>query len=360
MNRLNLDSLTPAERTWALLAGEPTDRVQVWLWPVVPGFAVINMGYPLTTAFNDPEKAYWSQVHITDMLRSDGTPRIAPGGSYDVAWAFGAEIVWPDKEYMQAPKIAAYPASSPEKAEALTPPADIAGQGSVPILRRFAEINQEHDQPVMLWATAPVEGAASLCGADNFCRWLIRKPDLIHRLMRLCTDYIKEVVRYFTERFDPARILLFNSVPMASNQLISPRHFTEFVQPYQKEFHQSALSLGVRHIFCHICGEQNKNLPAWAEVPMGDPGIVSFGHEVDLVTAMEYFGDTCVIAGNIEPALIQVAGHEEVYEHCIRAVTKGKKTPRGFILMPGCGLPPKAPPYNVYMLKKAVADIGWY
>jgi uroporphyrinogen decarboxylase len=32
----------------------------------------------------------------------------------------------------------------------------------------------------------------------------------------------------------------------------------------------------------------------------------------------------------------------------------------GFILAPGCGLPPKSPPYNVWMMTEAVNDFGWY
>lgn len=39
------------------------------------------------------------------------------------------------------------------------------------------------------------------------------------------------------------------------------------------------------------------NLPYWAQIPMGAPGIASFGHEVDLTTAIRYLGDSCIIAG---------------------------------------------------------------
>ena len=93
---------------------------------------------------------------------------------------------------------------------------------------------------------------------------------------------------------------------------------------------------------------------------MGSPGIASFGHEVDLSTAIKYLGDTCIIAGNIEPAVILRGTHEQVYELSKQAIEKAKYAPRGFILMPGCGVASLAPPYNIYMMKKAVNDIGWY
>jgi uroporphyrinogen decarboxylase len=147
---------------------------------------------------------------------------------------------------------------------------------------------------------------------------------------------------------------------MASNQVISPKYFETFLLPYQKELHEKILGMGIKHIFCHICGDQNLNLPYWTQVPMGNPGIVSFGHEVDLTTAVKYFGDTCIVAGNVEPAVIHAGTHEQVYRLAREAIEKAKDAPRGFILMPGCGISPLTPPYNVFMLKKATNDLGWY
>ena len=67
-----------------------------------------------------------------------------------------------------------------------------------------------------------------------------------------------------------------------------------------------------------------------------------------------------IIMGNIEPAIIQNASPEQVYEQAKLCIIKGKKHPGGFILAPGCELPIMAPPYNVWMLKKAINDFGWY
>lgn len=39
---------------------------------------------------------------------------------------------------------------------------------------------------------------------------------------------------------------------------------------------------------------------------------------------------------------------------------KGKTVSGGYIFSCGCELPPKAPPYNVWAMTKAVNDFGWY
>ena len=58
-------------------------------------------------------------------------------------------------------------------------------------------------------------------------------------------------------------MLVYLAAPTASNQMLSPRFFETFGLPYQKELHEKILQTGIRHIYCHICGEQNKNLPLW-------------------------------------------------------------------------------------------------
>lgn len=129
--------------------------------------------------------------------------------------------------------------------------------------------------------------------------------------------------------------------------------------PCWEEVHERLLAMGVKHIHTHICGEQNLNLPYWSQVPMGEPGIISFGHEVDLDTASRYFPND-IIMGNVEPTVIQEGTPEEVYELSRICIEKGKKHSGGFVLAPGCELPPKAPPYNVWMMRKAINDFGWY
>jgi uroporphyrinogen decarboxylase len=101
-------------------------------------------------------------------------------------------------------------------------------------------------------------------------------------------------------------------------------------------------------------------MPFWAQVPFGDPGMVSIGHEVDIETAIKYLGDNVIIFGNIEPALIMTGTPEQVYEKCRIAIEKGKKAPRGFVLMAGCEVPVFTPPINLWAMRKAINDFGWF
>ena len=339
-----------------LLAGEDVNRPLVWLYGAVPSFAVQNLGYAAVTAYNDPEKSFRAQIKTTEMYGDDGIPRMAVGGASDVTWAFGGDIKWPTGEYDMAPTATRYPVTAEADVDGVQLPGDIARAGPLPMYLTLARLQQAHGFPVFPFITSPTEGARSLCGPELLLRWMVKQPELVHRLLRIATDYSVAVVRLFAKIFPPSNILIYLAAPMASNQMISPRFFETYVLPYQTELHQETLTAGIRHIYCHICGEQNKNLPLWCQIPMGDPGIVSFGHEVDLVTAIENFGDQCIIAGNIEPAVIHLGPPEEIYRLCREALDKAHHAPSGYILMPGCGIPPDVPPYHLFMLKKAHAD----
>ena len=265
----------------------------------------------------------------------------------------------PRGQWEQAPFVSRFPATTPEEVEALKIP-EVETAGSLPIAIQFAKIQKQFGMPITVKGFPPFTSAGNICDVNNLCRWMLKKPALVHQLLRKCVEFHKKVIDYFIDHFPGHPMLVFMGEPTTANQVISPRQFEEFAFPYIKEAHQYCLDRGIKHIMNHICGEQNLNLPLWAKVPHGDPGILSFGHEVDLTKAIELFGDQHVIAGNIEPRVIQEGTWQEVYELCRTAIEKAKYAPSGYILMAGCEVPPNAIPYNLYAMKKAVMDFGFY
>jgi uroporphyrinogen decarboxylase len=195
---------------------------------------------------------------------------------------------------------------------------------------------------------------------EKLCRWMLKKPELVHRIMRVATQHIVAVAKYWADTFGSERVVVQMWEPLASNDIISPRQFREFVLPYLQESSQKILDMGIKHLFFHVCGKQSLNLPYWAQVPLGNPGICSIGSQIEITEAIKYLGDKSIIAGNIEPRILQTAKPQEVYDLCKIAIEEGKKAPRGFMLMSGCETPPDTPPYNVFVMKKAIDDFGWY
>lgn len=349
------DRMTQAERIEALYSRKKVDRLPYVLRGY--GFSARNVGYPIADIYENPSKSFEAQSWTAEMYGSEATPWYT-FVSYG-AWEFGGTIKWPADRYESGPSVAQRPVHSEEDLWALELP-DVKTAGSVPRMMEFAKLQEERGVPIGVICGSPFTHAANLCGTEQFMLWLAMSPETAHRALRLMTDHILQVVQYFVDTFGQGRVLARSAAPTESNYLISPKQFEEFALPYLKELHEGALVAGVKTIYCHICGEQNKNMPLWAQIPMGDPGMLSFGHEVDIETAARHFPDQ-IIAGNINPRVIAGGSPTEVFDLCHEAIEKGKKyCESGFVLMPGCEIPPTTPPYNMYIMRRAVEEFGWY
>ena len=347
--------MTSAQRFNTLLKGESLDRVAFLSFTL--GFCARNVGYPVSVIYSDPEKSFWAQVWTREQYGYDSEPFYGYA-SYG-GWEFGGEIKFPDGEYEQAPSHGRFAVDTEEDVEKLRLP-DVKSAGMLPLAMQFSKLQDEHGLSPSVVVGGPFTIAGNICQVDRLCRWLIKKPELAHQLLRLATDHVLDIAQYWIDTFGKGRVIIQIWEPLAANQIISPKQFEKFVLPYQIELHGKILAMGIKCILCHVCGEQNMNLPHWAQVPMGNPGIISVGKEVDISKAIDYFGETCIIAGNIEPAIIQTGTPQQIYELCRQAIEKGKRAPRGYALMQGCEVPVNTPPYNLYTMKKAIDDFGWY
>jgi len=355
ITRQKQDRMTTGERMKALALGQQPDRVPFFLSAL--GFSAQVVGYPIARIFDDPEKSFWAQEWTREMFGSDGGPTYSY--SMSASWDFGGGIKFPTSQWQQVPEVERFPVQSEADAERLEVP-DIKTAPSIKLAMEFSQICERHHRPIMFALGSPFTWAGNLCGLDQLCRWMMKKPEIAHRLLRVTTDYCLQIAQYWVDTFGAQRITPLVPTPAESNDVISPKQFEEFAFPYMKELSEKVLAMGIRRFNYHLCGEQNLNLPLLAQIPMGKSALVSFGHQVDLTTAIKYFGDKYIIVGNIEPAAIQNGTPQQVYELCRQCIEKAKNAPNGFVLCPGCELPPMAPPYNVYMLKKAVYDFGWY
>jgi uroporphyrinogen decarboxylase len=332
------------------------------LWPfAAAGFSVVYSKAPLAEAYRNAELVLDAQRKAANdfgWVFSPMSGYAAFGG-----WEFGGEIKWPSGEFAQAPTVGRYVVETPEDAMNVTMP-EVKSSGMVPMMLKFyhkASQSRHDNEPfnVLSMGCGAFTVAANIAGPEKMARWLIKKPDAAHRLLRMATDYLVELSRYWKDVFGIEGVLPFGGEPTSCNALISPRHFEEYALPYIKEGQEKILAMGYKTTYMHICGDHNANLPFWAEVPFGDPGIISIGHEVALEKAAEYFPGH-IILGNLDPALIQTGTPAEVYEASREVIEQGKKLAGGFVFSPGCELPPMAPVENVMAMTKAINDFGWY
>ena len=350
-----MQKMTSRERIASILTNKPVDRVPHF--PFLLGFCAKNLGYPIATIYSDAEKSFDVQMKTFEQYGIDWGP-IYGYASYGT-WEFGGEIEMPVGNYQQAPAHKMFPVQTEEDVERLAMP-DVKTSGCLPIAMAFSKLQQQHGTPISVVVGGNLTIAGNICAVEKLCRWMLKKPAIVHRIMRLSTEHIVEIVAYWVATFGAENVIPQLWEPVASNRIISPKQFKEFVLPYLVESSRRILDMGVRNILYHICGDQNANLPFWAEVPMGDPGLCSFGEEIDIDKAIESLGSKAVIVGNIDPSLLLSGRPDEIFERCRRIIEKGKKAPRGFMFSSGCEVSPETPGYHVYLMQKAIMMFGGY
>ncbi len=355
MFSLERERMTSAERMKALLTGQKPDRV-----PFIPfsyGFNTLIAGYEIGDYYADPKKSFRSQMLCKEILAHDGNPLFSYA-SFG-AWEFGGKIRFPSSEWDQAPIVVERPVSSPEDVENLkVPPVEKAGY--LPNEIEFLKLVAANGLPIFVKLGTPFTTAGSVVGETLMLRWMIKRPELVHKVLRKVTDFFINIAHYFVKEYGAGRIMAFDAGPTEASNLISPQQFEDFVLPYLLEIHEKIMDMGVARFLTHVCGEQNLNLVHWRKVPMGDGGVLSFGPEVDLKKAIEIFGNDTIVGGNIDTDILLTGTPEEVYEKTRDTILVGKTAPRGYILMPGCELPPRTPLANIYYMRKALNDHGFY
>lgn len=339
----------------ALMKGERPDRVPVI--PFLSGHAAVVCGQPLARIADDAEESFRCQLLCQEMYGHDGGPLYAYASAG--GWEFGGDVEFPVKKYSGATVVTRTPIQNEDDVVTLKVAEDVSEAGALPIALGIARRQAEHGMPVTLQIGAPLTWAGSVIGEERMMTWFIRKPDLVHAVLDKVSEFVIRVAEYYVREFGAERLMAFHGAATETNKLISPKQFETFSLPYLQRINRATIDMGIGTYFIHICGEQNRNLKFWKQVPMTRQTVVSFGREVDLGTAMEMFPEQ-IVAGNVDPTIIQEGRAEDVLAVARECIEKGKYHKGGYVLMAGCEVPPHAPPVNVFQLVKAAREYGRY
>lgn len=364
MPLLRQDKLTMDERWIALLNRKPVDRIAVH--PLGLGFCAINAGrtipdfYPDLLAGNIEARDEW--MGVNDQYGFDQLYFIFT----DSVVEFGGEYKMPSGDWSQSIMVGRLGVNTLEEAWSWKSPPDVTTSAitsaSMMASKREVDLGASYLQLVL---QGPWDIACRICGIERLCKWTRTEPETAHHLLRLATDYNLQIAKWWVDTFGGEKLFPFSTHAHTAGQIIGPKTFEEFCLPYLKEEHETMIAWGVKHFMTHICGYHAQNYPMWAQIPMGDPGVISVAHDVDadwqtpLESVSKLFPND-ILMGNIEPAQFQMGTPAHVYKLARHCIEIGKKHEPGFVLAPGCELPPKCSPYSVWMMSKAVNDFGWY
>ncbi len=190
---------------------------------------------------------------------------------------------------------------------------------------------------------------------------LMRSPaawfvDLIEGDQELVTallEYAAGVTRQFLRLMAAAGAdILSNGDSPAGPELVSPRMYRAYAQPYEKRIAAEARKLGLPYIL-HICGRTDSILRDMAAT--GSDGL-ELDHKTDTRLAHDLLSESTTFLGNIDPSGVLALGTPALVERKTRELCAiFADTPR-FILNAGCAIPAEAPPENIRAMIAASRD----
>lgn len=157
----------------------------------------------------------------------------------------------------------------PEEVDELMMP-DPEKSGLMPrVLKQIDFFRERCDLPVGITdCQGPLTTAFMVVGYENFSYWMYDHPNLVHKLMGMCTDALIQWVKAQRQHMDPndsqAGYILGMRIPPEKGGiwvcdddsiLMPPGLYAEFVKPYNEKILSAFGGGGI-----HYCGNSNQNL----------------------------------------------------------------------------------------------------
>jgi hypothetical protein len=240
--------------------------------------------------------------------------------------AFGAEIVWPENETLQAIP----PVRDISAMEDMTIPEPDAGLCGKTIdwwlkMKEFANdteirfngsAGRVEISPLSMIGLGPHSTAVDLVGTD-FYWWMLEYPGECHR-------FLEKITRGFIQIEENSRKIdgrKRNGFGLAedSAQIMSDEMFREFTVPYSKILFDRFGSEGPDGRGMHMCGNSAHLQKTLVDV-LKITSFNGFGYLVPPETAAKNMGGKVLLWGNIDPMLVKNGTRQEVKDSCCRAL----------------------------------------
>jgi uroporphyrinogen decarboxylase len=202
---------------------------------------------------------------------------------------------------------------------------------------------------VALTRWGPFTLAGLLYGAENLLRDIYKNPEGARHILDFTADlYLAYAGLYIDQGVD----FVLLAEPTASGDMISRAHFEGFALPVFRKVFSQLRKAGVRTAL-HICGNIEDRLDLLNGI---GAELISVDYKVSLARCRSVFNGRTAFAGNLNPvAVLQRETPEGVARACEESIAAAGEGP-GYLLMPGCDIPPSTPAENIKAMTRTGRD----
>ena len=344
------DTMTDEERNKAYAEGKEVDRIPFSM-PITESQAELY-GYTLgeyrrsAAAQVDVALRAYNDFHVGGVLAN------IRFGWRGAGQAVGSEVVSPEnsleyisdyilKDYSQLEDFSFDPTTNP------------FSQRNVAIASEVQDLTKGKCK-LTTRVSGPMSVAIAIRKPELFLRDLLRNKENAHRLLDFAVECNLKWIQYNLEKFGKINVTI--SDPGSACNLISQRLFREFSKPHLRKMADGIRNLLGKLPGIHICG---KTKAIWEDI--AELGFPSFSVDncEDLAELKAAVGNRMIIAGNVPPtAVLRNGTVNDVIESVKICLIKGSDNPCGFLLMPGCQIPPGTPKENLMAFAYAARRYG--
>ncbi len=197
-----------------------------------------------------------------------------------------------------------------------------------------------------------------LTGMENYMIKMYEEPEFIHRISAMVTEYnLKQLDLLVSAGIDV--LVVEDDIATTNNLLISPKHFMEFVNPYNKKLVERAHHLGLK-----VVRHSDGNLWSIMDVLIdsGYDGINPLEPQagMDLKKVKDAYGNKICLLGNIDCKELLTKGNPEQVEAAVRQAIDVAAKGGGYILCDSNSLHPGVNPENCIAMFEATKKYGLY
>jgi uroporphyrinogen decarboxylase len=330
--------MKPREVILKAFEGGKADRLPATLFGAGM-WSIKSWGTSFEALSKDADKMGAMLVDMSDKLQCDA---VYAGSGYNNfhAAALGGKIKFRE---MGAPDLENHFVSSEEDLAKLRVP-DLDKDETINTVKkalRQAKSKIGDTYVVTMTAWGPFTLGARLVGEEAMMKATFKKPAFVEKMVDFATGVLIHLYEPLVA--DGTLEVISLADPTASGDLISRKQFEKFAVPYLKKFTDWAKSKNV-HTLVHICGNTTDRLDLF---PLTGASCISLDHKTDIAKAKETLHGKMCFGGNVDPVKIMLNGTVQDVEHTCKEVIRAAGTDGGFVLMPGCDIPPTVPYENI-------------
>lgn len=208
-----------------------------------------------------------------------------------------------------------------------------------------------NEVPTGTLITGPFTAVSSITGVERLLKATRKNPEAIHKLMRLCTDILKEI----HQEFIAAGSMILFCEPIASGSIINTKSYKEFVLPYTKELMDN-IHAHKGMVCYHICGDTKRIV---GEMVNAGSDMISIDNRVSLAMAKEIVGPHMPLVGNVDPVEVMILGSAQDVDQAVKkCIQDAYDSQNGYILCTGCDLNGDIPMENLEAFMNAARKYG--